>query len=122
RRWAAHIISARWLVDDCFMAHYCPPICEISAFHPAFNWRGSHHTLLQLRRGSILRAAATRRSFPLGCPVWLLERRRRAWSTEISNEAKILWLFFEETFQFAARLSPTFLSGSMIAGDFLRPS
>ncbi len=41
---------------------------------------------------------------------------------EISNEAKIFRLFFEERFQFAARLSPTFLGGGMIAGDFLRPA
>ena len=27
---------------------------------------------------------------------------------------------FEKRFQFAARLAPTFLSGGMIAGDFLR--
>ena len=41
---------------------------------------------------------------------------------EISNEAKIFRLFFEKRFQFAARLSPTFLGGGMIAGDFLRPA
>ena len=41
---------------------------------------------------------------------------------EISNEAIIFRLFFEERFQFAARLSPTFLGGGMIAGDFLRPA
>ena len=31
-------------------------------------------------------------------------------------------LFFEERFQFAARLSPSFLGGGMVAGDFLRPA
>ena len=41
---------------------------------------------------------------------------------EISNEDIIFRLFFEERFQFAARLSPTFLGGGMIAGDFLRPA
>ena len=41
---------------------------------------------------------------------------------EISNEVIIFRLFFEERFQFAARLSPTFLGGGMIAGDFLRPA
>ena len=41
---------------------------------------------------------------------------------EISNENTIFRLFFEERFQFAARLSPTFLGGGMIAGDFLRPA
>jgi hypothetical protein len=41
---------------------------------------------------------------------------------EIFNEAKIFRLFFEERFQFAARLTPTFLGSGMIAGDFLRPS
>src|SRR6266481_2572689 len=80
RRWAEPTsLSARWLVDDCFMTHYCPPLCEILAFYPAFKWRGNHHTLLQLRRSSILRAGATRRGFSLaGCPGWLLERRRGA--------------------------------------------
>jgi hypothetical protein len=34
---------------------------KLSAFHPAFKWRGNHHALLQLRRSSILRAGATRR-------------------------------------------------------------
>ena len=34
----------------------------------------------------------------------------------------IFRLFFEERFQFAARLSPTFLGGGMVAGDFLRPA
>jgi hypothetical protein len=33
----------------------------------------------------------------------------------------IFRLFFEKRFQFAARLSPAFLGGGMIAGDFLRP-
>ena len=41
---------------------------------------------------------------------------------EIANEVIIFRLFFEERFQFAARLSPTFLGGGMIAGDFLRPA
>ena len=41
---------------------------------------------------------------------------------EIANEPKIFRLFFEERFQFAARLSPTFLGGGMVAGDFLRPA
>ena len=41
---------------------------------------------------------------------------------EIPHEAKIFRLFFEKRFQFAARLSPTFLSGGMIAGDVLCPA
>ena len=41
---------------------------------------------------------------------------------EIANEDIIFRLFFEERFQFAARLSPTFLGGGMVAGDFLRPA
>ncbi len=41
---------------------------------------------------------------------------------EIANEAIIFRLFFEKRFQFAARLSPTFLGGGMVAGDFLRPA
>ena len=41
---------------------------------------------------------------------------------EIANQARIFRLFFEERFQFAARLSPTFLGGGMVAGDFLRPA
>ncbi len=41
---------------------------------------------------------------------------------EITNETIIFRLFFEERFQFAARLSPTFLGGGMVAGDFLRPA
>src|SRR6266513_4276535 len=41
---------------------------------------------------------------------------------EISNEVRIFRLFFEEGFQFAARLSPTRLGGGMVAGDFLRPA
>jgi hypothetical protein len=43
-------------------------------------------------------------------------------SARSANEAEIFRLFFEERFQFAARLSPTFLGGGMIAGDFLRPA
>ena len=41
---------------------------------------------------------------------------------EISNEAIIFRLFFKEGFQFAARLSPTFLGGAMVTGNFLRPA
>ena len=41
---------------------------------------------------------------------------------EISHEAIIFRLFFEERFQFASRLSPTFLGGGMVAGDLLRPA
>jgi hypothetical protein len=41
---------------------------------------------------------------------------------EISNQAIIFRLFFEEKFQFAACPSPTFLGGGMVAGDFLRPA
>ena len=41
---------------------------------------------------------------------------------EIANKTKIFRLFFEKRFQFAARLSPTFLGGGMVAGDFLRPA
>jgi hypothetical protein len=41
---------------------------------------------------------------------------------EISNEVIIFRLFVEESFQFAARLSPTFLSGDMITGNFLGPA
>ena len=41
---------------------------------------------------------------------------------EISNEVLIVRLFFEQRVQFAARLSPTFLGGEMVAGDFLRPA
>ena len=41
---------------------------------------------------------------------------------ENSNEVIIFRLFFEQRFQFAARLSPTFLGGGMVAGDFLRPA
>src|SRR5436190_24320252 len=41
---------------------------------------------------------------------------------EISNEVRIFRLFFEEGFQFAARLSLTRSGGGMVAGDFLRPA
>ena len=41
---------------------------------------------------------------------------------EIANQEIIFRLFFEKRFQFAARLSPTFLGGGMVAGDFLRPA
>ena len=37
-------------------------------------------------------------------------------------KTKIFRLVFEKRFQFAARLSPAFLSGGMIAGNFLRPA
>ena len=43
-------------------------------------------------------------------------------SARVTNEAKIFRLFFEERFQFAARLAPTFLGGGMVAGYFLRPA
>ena len=38
----------------------------------------------------------------------------------VQSAARIFRLFFEERFQFAARLSPTFLRGSMVTGDVLR--
>ena len=41
---------------------------------------------------------------------------------EITNEFRILRLFFVQWLQFAARLLPTFLGGGMVAGDFLRPA
>src|SRR5207244_7738941 len=41
---------------------------------------------------------------------------------EISNKAIIFRLFFEKRFQFAACLSPSFLSSGMIASDFLGPA
>ena len=41
---------------------------------------------------------------------------------EIIKKRPIFWLFFEKGFQFGAGLSPTFLSGGVIAGDFLRPA
>ena len=34
----------------------------------------------------------------------------------------IIRLFFEKRFQFAPRLSPTFLGGGVVAGHFLRPA
>jgi hypothetical protein len=37
---------------------------------------------------------------------------------KISKQDVIFRLFFEERFQFAARLSPTFLRGGTVAGDF----
>ena len=41
---------------------------------------------------------------------------------EIANQDIIFRLFFEERFQFAARLSPSFLGGGMVTGYFLRPA
>ena len=41
---------------------------------------------------------------------------------EITNQNRIFRLFFEEKFQFAARLSPSFLGGGMLAGNLLRPA
>ena len=41
---------------------------------------------------------------------------------EVANEKVIVRLFFEERFQFAARLSPALLGSGMVAGDFLRPA
>ena len=41
---------------------------------------------------------------------------------EIANEQIIVRLFFEESFQFAARLSPGFLGIDMVAGHFLCPT
>ena len=41
---------------------------------------------------------------------------------EVVHQVKVIRLFFEERFQFAARLSPSFLGGGTIAGNFLRPS
>src|SRR5205823_6542142 len=41
---------------------------------------------------------------------------------EIPNKAIIFRLFFEQRFQFAARLAPTFLGGGMVARDLLRPA
>ena len=39
-----------------------------------------------------------------------------------SDEQIIVRLFFEKRFQFAARLSPSFLCSGMVACDFLRPA
>src|SRR5205823_13774287 len=44
------------------------------------------------------------------------------YTTLFRSEAIIFRLFFEERFQFAARLSPTFLGDGMVAGNFLRPA
>jgi hypothetical protein len=41
---------------------------------------------------------------------------------EVFDEEMIFRLFCEQRFQFAARLSPSFPSGGMVAGDFLRPA
>ena len=41
---------------------------------------------------------------------------------EITSQERIFRLFFEEKFQFAARLSPSFLGRGMLAGNFLRPA
>ena len=41
---------------------------------------------------------------------------------EIANEAIIFRLFFEERFQLSPRLSPSFLGGGVVAGNFLRPA
>jgi hypothetical protein len=41
--------------------------------------------------------------------------------SEITTEGIIVRLFFEERFYFAARLSPTFLSGGTIAGRLPAP-
>jgi hypothetical protein len=41
---------------------------------------------------------------------------------EIANKNPILRLLPEERFQFAARLFPTFLGGSVVTGNFLRPA
>ena len=41
---------------------------------------------------------------------------------EIANEEIIFRLFFEERFQLAAGLPPTFLGGGMVARNFLRPA
>ena len=40
---------------------------------------------------------------------------------EIPNQGIIIRLFFQERFQFAARLPPTFLCSAMVAGEVLRP-
>ena len=39
-----------------------------------------------------------------------------------SRRESIFWLFFKKRFKLAARLSPTFVGGDMVAGDFLRPT
>ena len=41
---------------------------------------------------------------------------------EIIQKRPIFWLFFEKGFQFGAGLPPGFLSGGVIAGDFLCPA
>ena len=40
---------------------------------------------------------------------------------EIPNQGKIIRLFFQERFHFAARLSPTFLRSAMVACEVFRP-
>jgi hypothetical protein len=64
----------------------------------------SHHPLDQFKRNSFI-------------------TERHVGEREITNKVKIFRLFFEEMFQFAARLSPRFLGGGMVAewGRSARP-
>src|SRR5205823_7399136 len=41
---------------------------------------------------------------------------------QIANHLNVFWLFFEKSFQFAAGLPPTLLSGGTITTDFLSPA
>src|SRR4029077_10261144 len=41
---------------------------------------------------------------------------------EFTNQSGIFWLLFEEKFQFAARLSPSFLGDGMLTGYVLHPA
>ena len=56
------------------------------------------------------------------CQRGSLVTEARISQREIPNQRIIFRLFFEERFQFAASLPPSFLGGGMIAGNFLRPA
>src|SRR5438445_3159296 len=106
---------------------------------PAYGIESSFCKAAMARSGSPVRAA-TRARISIGagqgvlldrnCGYRLLdEREGRSLVTkahigqcEIAKKTKIFRLVFEERFQFAARLSPTFLGSGMIAGDVLRPA
>ena len=101
-----------------------------SSFCKAATARSGSPSCVATRARTSIEPGPENASFSIGSALPLLnESERRGLITkahigqrEISEETNIFRLVFEKRLQFAARLSPTFLGGSMITGNFLRPA
>src|SRR5262249_46260586 len=74
-----------------------------TVYHVFLEWEHIHRLLRQSQRSSLVAKTHVNQS-------------------EISDEEIVIRLFFDESFQLAARLLPSFVGGGMIAADFLCPA